>query len=49
MKIVEFANEIDPKEMAHNEPPRLNLLCVYYCLPENEIFFLKFSRRIYVV
>ena len=27
MKIVEFANSVDPDEAAHNEPPHLNLHC----------------------
>ena len=25
MKIVEFANSVDPDEVAHNEPPHLDL------------------------
>ena len=32
MKIVEFANSVDPSEMAHNEPPQLNLLCMPFSL-----------------
>ena len=27
MKIVEFANSVDPDEVAHNEPPHLDLYC----------------------
>ena len=26
-KIVEFANSVDPDEVAHNEPPHLDLYC----------------------
>ena len=28
MKIVEFANSVDPDEVAHNEPPHLDLHCL---------------------
>ena len=28
MKIVEFANSVDPDEVAHNEPPDLGLHCL---------------------
>ena len=28
MKIVEFAYSVDPDEVAHNEPPRLDLHCL---------------------
>ena len=31
MEVVEFANSIDPDEVAHNEPPHLGL----NCLPSN--------------
>ena len=32
MKIVEFANSIDPDEVAHGEPPHMDLLCLPFCL-----------------
>ena len=32
MEIVEFANSIDPFEVAHNEPPHLDLHCLYFTL-----------------
>ena len=28
MKIAEFANGVDPGEVAHNEPPHLDLHCL---------------------
>ena len=28
MKIVEFANNVDPDEVAHHEPPHLDLQCL---------------------
>ena len=28
MKIVEFANSVDPDEVAHHEPPHLDLCCL---------------------
>ena len=28
MKIAEFSNSVDPDEVAHNEPPHLNLHCL---------------------
>ena len=28
MKVIEFANSIDPDEVAHHEPPHLDLLCL---------------------
>ena len=28
MKIVELANSVDPNEVAHNEPPHLDLHCL---------------------
>ena len=28
MKIVEFANSVDPDEVAHSEPPHLDLYCL---------------------
>ena len=28
MKVVEFANSVDPDEMAHYEPPHLDLHCL---------------------
>ena len=31
MKIAEFANSVDPDEVAHNEPPHLDL----HCLPSS--------------
>ena len=31
MTVVEFANSIDPDEVAHDEPPHLNL----HCLPSS--------------
>ena len=31
-KIVESANSVDPDEVAHNEPPHLDLLCLPFCL-----------------
>ena len=31
-KIAEFANSIDFDEMAHNEPPHLDLHCLLSCL-----------------
>ena len=31
IKIIEFANSVDPDEVAHNEPPHLDL----HCLPSN--------------
>ena len=50
-KIIQFANSVDPDEVAHHEPPHLDL----YCLPlslssQNDInwtnhFFLNFARR----
>ena len=46
MKIVEFANSVDPGEVAHDEPPHLDL----HCLPSGLEFsaspkpFLKFFR-----
>ena len=50
MKIYAFANTVDPDEVAHNEPPHLDLHClpvffkfsVLYCL--DEYIFLKFCR-----
>ena len=30
-KTVEFANNVDPDEMAHNEPPHLDLHCLPSC------------------
>ena len=27
-KIAKFANSVDPNEVAHNEPPHLDLLCL---------------------
>ena len=32
MKIVEFANRVIPDEVAHNEPPHLDLHCLSYSL-----------------
>ena len=32
MKIAEFANSVDLDEMAHNEPPHLDLRCLLYNL-----------------
>ena len=31
-KITEFANSVDLDEVAHNEPPHLNLHCLPSCL-----------------
>ena len=31
-KIVEFANNVDPDEVAHYEPPHLDLHCLPSCL-----------------
>ena len=31
MEIAEFGNSVDPDEVAHNEPPHLDL----HCLPSN--------------
>ena len=28
MKIINFANSVDPDEVAHDEPPHLDLLCL---------------------
>ena len=45
MKILEFANSVDPDEVAHNEPPHLGL----HCLPSSlsnfqyDIFFFHFA------
>ena len=46
MKIVDFANSVDPDEVAHYEPPHLDL----HCLPSslriyNSKHFLKFCRH----
>ena len=32
MEIVEFANSADPGEVAHNEPPHQDLLCLLFSL-----------------
>ena len=32
MKKVEFGNSLDPAEVAHYEPPHLDLLCLPCCL-----------------
>ena len=32
MKIVEFVNSVDSDEVAHNEPPLLDLHCLVYSL-----------------
>ena len=32
MKIAEFANSVDLDEVAHNEPPHLDLHCLPCCL-----------------
>ena len=32
LKLVEFVNSIEPDEMAHNEPPHLDLHCLLSCL-----------------
>ena len=32
MKIIEFASSIDPDEVAHHEPPHLEL----HCLPSSD-------------
>ena len=32
MEIVEFANSVDPDEVAHHELPHLNLLCLPFGL-----------------
>ena len=51
-KIVEFANSVDPDEVAHNEPPHLDLQCLPSCLRilsivwMNLFCFLKFCRCI---
>ena len=42
MKIVEFANSLDPDEMAHNEPLHLNL----HCLPSSLINIIQLEQNI---
>ena len=37
--IMEFTNGIDPDEVAHNEPPHLEL----HCLPSSPLIFNKYS------
>ena len=37
MKIVELGNSVDPDEVAHNEPPHLDL----HCLPSQFLFEFK--------
>ena len=32
MKILEFANSVDPDEVAHSEPPHMDLHCLPYSL-----------------
>ena len=48
--VVEFANSLDPNELAHNEPPHLDLYCLpsslsilNICCSLDEIFFCKFA------
>ena len=45
-KIAEFANSVDLDEVAHNEPPHLEL----HCLPSNlSILSLKISDKKFVI
>ena len=54
-KIVEFANNVDPDEVAHNEPPYIGLHCLPTCLSRlstmwlGQNFSLKFRRLRFVV
>ena len=38
-KIAESSNSIDPDEVAHNEPPHLNLHCLPFSLKKIVFFF----------
>ena len=41
MKTAEFANSIDPDEVAHDEPPHLNLRCLPTSLRIHNIIMLQ--------
>ena len=47
MQLVEFTNSLDPDEVAHNEPPHLDLHCVCPLVFLDEAFFFKFCRSFF--